>query len=80
MTKSLIVCHIETSSGARFSIHADEEEFRTSLVDYNNNTLKNGEDDGQVDEDCSLAEVIDSIEDRENLSWEQIWLSENFFK
>ena len=79
MAKSIIVCHIAASSGSRFSIHPNEEELRKSLIEYNNDTLHDGEDDDQVDEDCTLSEVIETIEEQENLSWEEIYFPEGFF-
>lgn len=79
MTKSIIVCHIATSAGARFSVHADEDDLRKSLIEYNNDTLNEGEDDDQVDEDCSLSEVIETIEERETVSWEEIYMPDGFF-
>src|SRR3546814_7281503 len=39
MAKSIIVCHIAAASGARFSVHPSEEEFRQSLLEYHNDTL-----------------------------------------
>ncbi len=79
MTKSIIVCHIDTSAGARFSIHPDGEELRKSLVEYNNDTLNDGEDDDQLDEDSTLSEAIEKIEERESVSWEEIFLPDGFF-
>lgn len=79
MNKTLIVCHIDTAAGARFSIHPNEESLRRSLIEYNNDTLNNGESDDQVDENSALGEVIDKIEERENVSWEATYLPDGFF-
>jgi hypothetical protein len=69
----MIVCHIETSAGSRFSQHANEEELRQELISYNNDTLNSGEPDDQLPEDAELSEAIEKIEESENVSWEEIW-------
>lgn len=81
MIKKLIVCHISTASGARFSIHESEDGLRTSLIEYNNETLCN---DGSGCEqtlgpDATLEEAIDLIEEVENVSWEELWFNAGEF-
>src|SRR3546814_11668312 len=45
MAKTIIVCHIAAASGARFSVHPSEEEFRQSLLEYHNDTLCDDDDE-----------------------------------
>ena len=79
MIKKLIVCHISTAAGARFSIHESEDELRTSLIEYNNETLNDGEDESQLEDFASLEEAIEMIEDCENVSWEELWFNPEEF-
>src|SRR3546814_3982792 len=67
MAKSIIVCHIAAASGARFSVHPSEEEFRQSLLEYHNDTLCD-DDDEKLHDDAVVSEVIDAIEESENVS------------
>src|SRR3546814_15899101 len=78
MAKSIIVCHIAAASGARFSVHPSEEEFRQSLLEYHNDTLCD-DDDEKLHDDAVVSEVIDAIEESENVSWELIRLPDGFF-
>lgn len=72
MSKSLIVCHIRTSAGARFSIHANEEELRVELIDYYNECLADGD---TLEEDTDLETAQDAVEESEDVSWEEIWIN-----
>src|SRR3546814_14827892 len=78
MAKSIIVCHNAAASGARFSVHPSEEEFRQSLLEYHNDTLCD-DDDEKLHDDAVVSEVIDAIEESENVSWELIRLPDGFF-
>ena len=73
-----IICHIRTSNGARFSVHADEDELRDELVEYWNEVHAQGEYEELAD-DCELQNAIDQVEEREDVSWEEtvIYLDES---
>jgi hypothetical protein len=71
-SKSIIVCHIRTSAGARFSIHEDEESLRVELIDYYNECLAEG--DFELADDTELQEAQDAIEESEDVSWEEVLL------
>jgi hypothetical protein len=77
VNQSIVVCHIATPAGARFSVHPDEEGLRQSLIEYHNDTIADGESE-HLDPDASLEETIDAIEESENLSWESITLAPGF--
>lgn len=69
---SRITCHIATAAGARFSEHKDQEDLRTSLIEYFNEVHADCTSD-ELHEDATLEEVIDAIEEIEDVSWEEIW-------
>ena len=69
----MIVCHIRTSNGARFSIHRNEEELRVELIDYYNECLAEG--NFQLADDTDLEEAQDAIEEMEDVSWEEIHIT-----
>jgi hypothetical protein len=71
-SKSIIVCHIRTSAGARFSTHENEESLRVELIDYYNECLAEG--DFELADDTELQEAQDAIEESEDVSWEEVLL------
>jgi nucleoid-associated protein YgaU len=66
----MIVCHIRTSAGARFSVHEDEESLRVELIDYFNECLAEG--NFQLADDTDLDDAIEAIEESEDVSWEDV--------
>ena len=72
MNRTLIVCHIKTSDGPRFSIHPTEENLRVELIEYFNEVHADGADVPELAEDCTLDAVIDAIDEIETLSREAI--------
>lgn len=73
MTKAIpiVVCHIRTSAGARFSIHKDLEELRQELIEYTNEVLAESCLGYEVSRDATLEQVIEAIEEVEDVSYEE---------
>src|SRR3546814_17132517 len=65
LANSIIVCHIAAASGARFSVHPSEAEFRHYLLEYHNATLCD-DDDEQLHEDAVVSEVTIANETSDN--------------
>jgi len=78
-TPKLIVCHIETSSGPRFSIHPDEEHLRGELIAYYNEAHADEDENPALDADTVIEDVIEAIEEHENLSREEMWIDPKTF-
>ncbi len=78
MSRAITVCHIDTAAGARFSIHPDAEDLRTSLIEYFNEVLLTDEEDPLAD-DATLEEVTEAIEEMENVSTETIHIDPEEF-
>lgn len=78
MRQSIVISHIATDKGARFSINRDEEEFRREMIQYYNE-VHSKDDNRTLDDDTSLDDVTEAIEEHENLSWEEISLEPGFF-
>lgn len=72
-TRKQYTVHIASAAGSRFSTHDSEEEMRTSLIEYWNEVLSDDESE-ELNEDASLEEAIEKIEEMESVSWECIWL------
>lgn len=67
----MIICHIRTSAGARFSVHTDLEDLRRELVEYWNEVRADGDGD-ELDDDASLDDALDLIEEFEDVSYEEV--------
>lgn len=63
----MIICHIRTSAGARFSVHEDEDDLRDELVEYANEVHNM-----KLDDDASLDDALDLIEEFEDVSYEEV--------
>jgi hypothetical protein len=78
MNRPLILCHIETSSGPRFSIHPTEEHLRQELISYFNEVHADA-DTEELPDDADLEDVIEAIEEIESLSRETITINPQEF-
>ncbi len=68
---TLILEHIRTSAGARFSTYTSDEDRRVQLIQYFNEVHADGDDDALKD-DAELEYVVEQIEDYEDVSVEEI--------
>jgi hypothetical protein len=68
----MIVEHIRTSAGPRFSTYERDEDRRVQLIQYYNEVHAD-EDNPELADDATLEEVVDAIEEFEDIDTEEIW-------
>lgn len=76
MQIKLIVEHIRTPAGARFSVYKNDEDRRVQLIQYFNEVHADGAADELDEEGTSLDDVLEAIEECEDVSCEEIWVDE----
>jgi hypothetical protein len=70
---ALIVWHTDAGGDGRFDYAADEEQMRQQMIDYNNEVLNEDDEDEHLPDDATLEEAIEKIEERENVSYEEVY-------